>query len=208
MRDQVRLLRTVVLEAIVIVSLGAAGAGCVAKSWSYVGRWEGPSRASGFLEIEANESAFLVRGTFQPRSDDSEDLRRQKRTVADIRSVGTAMFAWLTDQAGAAAAGEQTVKLEKVPVDLEKIPVTSFAGLKELLVPQYIGVLPERDGWGNPFEYRLNVKNPTAKSVMSIRSPGRDGKFSGLTYVVAAFPHADYDHDIVWADGYFVQWPQ
>jgi hypothetical protein len=119
-----------------------------------------------------------------------------------MRNAGTAMFVWLTDQVGAAAAGQQMVNLEEMPL------VSSFAQLKKLLVPQYIQELPERDGWGNPFEYRLNVKDPTVKSAMSIRSPGRDGRFSGLRYAVGPFPRADYDHDIVWANGYFVQWPQ
>jgi hypothetical protein len=139
----------------------------------------------------------------RPRSSDRDDARAQRATVADIRNVGTAMFSWVTDQAGAAAAGQKAVDLAKFP------PVSTFAALKELLVPKYIQTLPELDGWGNPFEYRLNVKNPTAgASVMSVRSPGRDGKFSGLTYAVGAFPRDDYDRDIVWADGYFVQWPQ
>lgn len=147
--------------------------------------------------------ATAVAASFRPRASDADDAGAQRRTVADMRNVGTAMFSWVTDQVGAAAAGQKAVDLGKFP------PVSSFAGLKELLVPKYIQALPERDGWGNPYEYRLNLKNPTAGvSVMSVRSPGRDGKFSGLTYAVEAFPHGDYDRDIVWADGYFVQWPQ
>ncbi len=136
-------------------------------------------------------------------SSNANDARAQRATVADIRNAGTAMFSWVTDQVGAAAAGQQPVDLAKFP------PVSSFAALKELLVPKYIQELPERDGWGHPYEYRLNVKNPTAGTyVMCIRSPGRDGRFSGLSYAAEAFPRDDYDHDIVWADGYFVQWPK
>jgi hypothetical protein len=147
--------------------------------------------------------ARAVAAYFRPRSNEGHDSGAQRRTVADMRNVGTAMFVWVTDQVGAAAAGQKAVDLAKFP------PVSTFAGLEKLLVPKYIQALPERDGWGNPFEYRLNLKNPTAgTSVMSIRSPGRDGKFSGLTYAVEAYPRADYDRDIVWADGYFVQWPQ
>jgi hypothetical protein len=155
----------------------------------------------GCHRLTKNASAAAAAGTSRPRPDARDDRSAQRATVAAMRNVGTAMFSWLTDQVGAAAAGQKTV-------NLEAIPVSSFAGLKELLVPQYIQELPERDGWGNPFEYRLIVKNPTNKGAMSIRSPGRDGIFSGLTYVVGAFPATDYDHDIVWADGYFVQWPQ
>jgi len=148
-------------------------------------------------------AATAAAASSRPRSSDGDDARAQRKTVADIRNAGTAMFSWLTDQAGAAAAGEKTVDLAKFS------PASSFAALKELLVPKYIQQLPERDGWGNAFEYRLDVKHPLAgASVISVRSPGRDGKFSGLTYVVGAFPRDDYDRDIVWADGYFVQWPQ
>ncbi len=148
-------------------------------------------------------AATAAAASSRPRSSDADDARAQKRTVADMRNVGTAMFSWVTDQVGAAAAGQKAVDLAKFS------PVASFAELEKLLVPKYIQALPERDGWGNPFEYRLNLKNPTAgTSVMSVRSPGRDGKYSGLTYAVEAFPRDDYDRDIVWADGYFVQWPQ
>ena len=37
------------------------------------------------------------------------DKTSQKQTVADIRNTGTAMFSWLTDQIGAAAAGQSQV---------------------------------------------------------------------------------------------------
>ena len=64
------------------------------------------------------------------------------------------------------------------------------------------------DGWGHPLEYYLNTENPTAPQVMGIRSPGRDGTFSGGRYTVGAFDPGDFDEDIVWADGTFVRWPQ
>ena len=38
------------------------------------------------------------------------DKEAQKRTIADLRNVGTAMFAWLTDQVGAGAAGQSQVE--------------------------------------------------------------------------------------------------
>ena len=31
---------------------------------------------------------------------------------------------------------------------------------------------------------------------------------SGTTYTVTSFDPTDYDQDIVWADGFFVRWPQ
>src|SRR4051812_40052271 len=36
----------------------------------------------------------------------ARDREAQRKTVADVRMAGTAMFSWLTDQVGAAAAGQ------------------------------------------------------------------------------------------------------
>ena len=134
----------------------------------------------------------------QPSATDGD---AQRRTVADIRNTGTAMFSWLTDQVGAAAAGQSQV-------ELDRYSLLSREELQEILVPQYMQTVPEKDGWGNPYEYYLNVENPLAEQVMGIRSPGRDGRFSADRYTVTSFEPNDFDQDIVWADGFFVRWPQ
>ncbi len=43
---------------------------------------------------------------------------------------------------------------------------------------------------------------------MAIRSQGRNARTPRGTYTVTAFDPTDYDQDIVWADGFFVRWPQ
>jgi hypothetical protein len=43
--------------------------------------------------------------------------------------------------------------------------------------------------------------------VIGIRSRGRDGSFSGGSYQVGPFLTTDYDQDIVWADGFFINYP-
>lgn len=129
----------------------------------------------------------------------------QKQTVADIRNTGTAMFSWLTDQVGAAAAGQSQVPQT---LDLADYVAISHADLATILVPVYMQEVPELDGWGSPYELYLNVANPLAERVMSIRSPGRDGLFSGTTYTIGAFDPESSDEDIVWADGFFARWPQ
>ncbi|HKH47563.1 MAG TPA: hypothetical protein VKM72_23135 [Thermoanaerobaculia bacterium] len=129
----------------------------------------------------------------------------QKQTVADIRNTGTAMFSWLTDQVGAAAAGQSQVP---PPVDLADYASISHADLTTILVPSYMQEVPELDGWNSPYEYYLNVDNHLAPKVMSIRSPGRDRVFSGTVYTVGPFDPESLDEDLVWADGFFVRWPQ
>ena len=48
----------------------------------------------------------------------------------------------------------------------------------------------------------------TGELVMSVRSPGADGRFDGDRYAVGSFDSADANADIVWVDGYFVRWPK
>jgi hypothetical protein len=127
------------------------------------------------------------------------DQDKQQQTIRDMRNAGTAMFSWLTDQVGASAAGAK-------PIDLNQYPAISFQELEKILVPDYLVALPKVDGWGHPYEYRLNVENPAAETVMSIRSPGRDGVFSGDVYKDLKYPPKDLDQDIVWADGFFADW--
>jgi hypothetical protein len=54
----------------------------------------------------------------------------------------------------------------------------------------------------------VNVHDLLAQHVLSIRSAGRDGRYSADAYKQASFDPADYDQDIVWANGFFVRWPQ
>jgi hypothetical protein len=137
-----------------------------------------------------------------------DDKEAQKKTVADIRNVGTAMFSWLTDQVGAGAAGQPQAWGASKIVALKQYPLISRNELEKILVPKYIQSIQETDGWGHPYEFYLNTANPVAKEVMSIRSPGRDGRFSATDYTVGPFASNNFDEDIVWSDGFFVRWPQ
>ena len=126
---------------------------------------------------------------------------KQKRTMAEIHETGKAMFSWLTDQVGAAAAGAQSVAVSDYGT------VAAIPDLSTLLTPRYIARIPERDAWGHELEYFLRTEDPLAGQVMLIRSPGLDGNFSNGDYVHSAFTTTDFDQDIVWADGIFVRWP-
>lgn len=151
----------------------------------------------------------LAAGPASRKPEEMSDAEKQKKTIADIRNLGTALFSWLTDQVGAAAAGQQGDGAKQPPpVDVQDYPPISKEELEKLLVPNYIQKVPEYDGWGHPYEVRLNVKDVLARQVMSIRSPGRDGVFATDFYKVAAFDPEDYDEDIVWTDGFFTRWPQ
>lgn len=133
---------------------------------------------------------------------DALQKAQQKRTVADLQITGTAMMAWLTDHAGAAAAGRAVAT-----VDLGAYAAITPSELETALRPRYIQEILVRDGWKNPYDYYLDTEEPQSTVVMAGRSAGKGGVFSGNTYQSGAFDVTDYTQDIVWTDGYFVRWP-
>ena len=134
---------------------------------------------------------------------DAMEKAKQKRTVADMRITGSAMFSWLSDEVGAAAAGASITS-----VDISQYKAIDLPTLRDLLTPQYIEMVQTLDGWKTDYQYFLDPTHPLDQQVMAIGSGGRDrGTVSG-TYSVAGFDPTDYDQDIVWADGFFVRWPQ
>ncbi|MFL6202952.1 MAG: type II secretion system protein [Thermoanaerobaculia bacterium] len=135
---------------------------------------------------------------------DAMQKAKQKRTMADVRITGTAMFSWLTDQVGAAAAGQANSNVVLASYDAPR----SAASLESLLAPNYLQNVPPIDGWKFPYEYYLKTGSLVhERQVMLIRSRGRDKAFAGSDYTVTSFDSTDYDEDIVWADGFMVRWP-
>ena len=135
---------------------------------------------------------------------DAMQKAKQKRTMADVRITGTAMFSWLTDQVGAAAAGQANSNVAIASYGPER----TSAALESLLAPNYLQVVPPIDGWKFPYEYYLKTGSLVhERQVMLIRSQGRDKAFDSATYTVTSFESTDYDQDIVWADGFMVRWP-
>jgi hypothetical protein len=135
-----------------------------------------------------------------------------QKTITDIRNVGTAMYTWYKDEMAPKRNPESHKKAveaaKTTSVDISTIPAISREDLAKVLVPKYIAEIPEQDGWGHPYDFHLDTKNPNAFVAMGLRSSGRDGRFSGDVYEVGHFAPGDVDQDIPWVDGYFVRWPQ
>ncbi|HVR11094.1 MAG TPA: prepilin-type N-terminal cleavage/methylation domain-containing protein [Thermoanaerobaculia bacterium] len=168
------------------------------------------NRQQGFTLIElliVVAIIGIIAALLIPNFLDALQKSKQKRTEADVRNLGTAMFSWLTDQAGAAAAGAAATG----DVNLANFHSTNSTDLGTCLVSQYIQSIPLLDGWKHQYSYYMNYSNPLGGvNIMAILSYGRDGKADAGSpdYTVTGFDPTDYDRDIVWADGYFVRYAQ
>ncbi len=115
------------------------------------------------------------------------DRGKQKRTMADIRSMATA--------------------IESYAIDNNSYPTTegwqSPEALKEALEPVYIRQLPLVDGWENAILVLSDGENYT------LVSQGKDGASDGdWAGEFAAGPFDSFTHDIVFQNGQFVKWPE
>jgi prepilin-type N-terminal cleavage/methylation domain-containing protein len=149
----------------------------------------------------------IIAALLIPNFLDALQKAKQKRTMADGLAVGKGMFSWVTDQAGAAAAGASATG----DVNLANFASTTQADLTTVLVSQYVQQVPVLDGWKHQFSYYCNYTNPLGGvGIIAVLSYGRDGKpeAGSPDYTVTGFDPTDYDRDIVWADGYFARSPQ
>jgi type II secretion system protein G len=121
---------------------------------------------------------------------------KQKRTMADMRTIATAWEARATDVNRYNAAGI-TVPTAVVTDD----NLTSF------LSPTYIKTFPERDGWGT--NWGLAADQAWGSSVHAQRyviiSYGKDATTQS-SYSGGAT--TNFDCDIIYSNGAFVQYPE
>ncbi len=112
------------------------------------------------------------------------DRGKQKRTMADLRSMGTAVE-------------EYSVENSFYPV------VATLTALSDQVTPSYIRALPAGDGWGNAFEV------DSVTSLYTVASCGR-----GATGVCTSActgscgKTGNFSDDIILSNGQFVQWPE
>ena len=123
---------------------------------------------------------------------------KQKRSMADMRSAGTAAEAYAVDFNHYPAAAAITL-----PSGLS-MPTVSFglpgAGINKQLAPTYIRVLPLTDGWQSYFLYGTGT---TVQQHYAIVSLGKDGVLTTRN----GGETTDFNEDIVFVDGQFLQYP-
>lgn len=110
---------------------------------------------------------------------------RQRRTMADIRSIGTA--------------------LETYSIDFNHYPgggISSITDLAQYIEPTYIKKLPTNDGWNQAIQ--ISIDN--TGSSYTIWSYAKGGTGGAGTW--SQGPKTDFADDIVFSNGQFFQWPE
>jgi len=111
---------------------------------------------------------------------------KQKATMGDMKSIGTAVESYMTDNYLA-------------PGTMTDADITSF----------YMKKIPISDGWGNGWNY---TRGGTALDLYSIGSGGRDGSFAGfdqsqtVPYIVNSL--GNFDFDIIFSNGTYTYGPR
>ncbi|RMG44293.1 MAG: prepilin-type N-terminal cleavage/methylation domain-containing protein [Acidobacteria bacterium] len=115
------------------------------------------------------------------------DRGRQKRTMADMRSIGTAVEAYSVDENQYPNTGNTTTL-----VDVN-------GNLDTYIEPIYIKKAPDEDGWSNPLKYASDSADYTIRSYGKDRTK-QNSPPGGKT--------SNFDDDIIFIDGAFTQWPE
>jgi general secretion pathway protein G len=143
-------------------------------------------RQSGFTLIElliVVAIIGIIAAIAIPNLLNAIDRGKQKRTMADIRSVGTAVEAYAVD-------------VNIYPNYTDGV-VEGSGRPSDVLEPTFIRDVPGQDGWGHDMRYE---GDGTEYSVYSYGKDGKSSTQSGKT--------TDFDCDILYQVGGFVAWPE
>jgi type II secretion system protein G len=112
------------------------------------------------------------------------DRGKQKRTMADMRSIGTAVESYAVDN-------------NFYPKGMTNVVAS---GISTYVSPIYIKTVPTTDGWNNAWD----CDSTSGGTQYTITSPAKDGVQGTQT----GGQTTDFNCDILFANGQFFQWPQ
>lgn len=123
---------------------------------------------------------------------------RQRRTMADMRTIATAWEARNVDTARYNAAGAGFAGISQ-PVNIND--------LETAVVPTYVKHIPKTDGWDHPLALFTEIAwgNAVPSVRYAIISAGKDNMFDATTQPGAT---TRFDCDIVYSAGVFVVYPE
>ena len=117
------------------------------------------------------------------------DRSKQKRTMADVRYLGTALEAYAIDNT-------------LYPIQASEADVAA-SSLFAAIEPIYMRNAPPLDGWGNSSRFQ---SDGLAYTIGSLAKDGNSG--GNLALAGTGGPTTKFDCDIIFSLGSFVQWPE
>ena len=131
---------------------------------------------------------------------------KQKRSMADMRTIATAWEARATDVNKYNAAGT----ISAISICTNTATQTQLSGA---LCPTYIKLLPSKDGWGNKLKFMLDQPWNDAKPAQNyiVWSAAKDGDSAGtggFNTSAAGGATTSFNDDIIFSNGVFLQYPE
>jgi general secretion pathway protein G len=112
------------------------------------------------------------------------DRGKQKRSMADLRSIGTSCEEYQIDQ-------------NHYPRNYTTL--TNVSSMRQHIEPIYIRKVPETDGWG----WNMLYGSDSGGTGYTLRSPGKDGTTQAIFGETT-----DFDCDIIFQNGSFTAFPK
>ncbi|HET7705460.1 MAG TPA: prepilin-type N-terminal cleavage/methylation domain-containing protein [Thermoanaerobaculia bacterium] len=127
---------------------------------------------------------------------------KQKRTMADIRSIAISWEVRATDTNRYNAAGALSILASCA----EQI---DYAALSGALVPTYAKIVPKLDGWSNPlrFQTEFPMADVEASNDYIIWASAKDGLFTATSGDEGG-GMTNFNDDIIFSRGVFLQYPE
>lgn len=149
-----------------------------------------PQRRVSIIAVVTGIVAFVLFAPVVPGLVTAPGRSKQKRTMADMRSIATAVEAYAVDHANHYPNAN----------DLDE--------LSRLITPTYIRTLPRLDGWNHPYRFQHLVSADGTEDFI-LGSAGKDGKWEKRSLSdYTAQATTDYDNDIISRPGEFIQYPE
>jgi general secretion pathway protein G len=139
------------------------------------------SREKGFTLIElliVVAIIGIIAAIAIPNLLNAVDKGKQKRTMSDLRAIGSAIEVYAIENATYPTAA-------------------NTAAMKALIDPVYINLMPSEDGWLNP------IQVDSSPSGYTIYSPGKDNIGSSC----APGTTSNFNDDICFVNGQFQRFP-
>jgi type II secretion system protein G len=121
---------------------------------------------------------------------------KQRRTMGDMRTTATAIEAYAVDMNRYPPAAAYTL-----PAGITSFS-TTMSTMANYVSPTYVKAVPLSDGWNSWFMYAID----SVGSAYAMASYAKNGTLDGATAPVG--PTTDFNQDIVYSNGSFLQWPE